>query len=423
MRKLIFLLLTLAVYAVFSPAQTICSSAAKSTSLYCTPIVALQQFSVTPSQTLNVPIPPAFTAVNAEIGTQITQLPSPSPASGFIFSFGTGGLTSKQDLGPIFSERAGTVGRQKLYVAFAYQFFEFDQISNISLKQIPVQFMACAYPTAAGCSPLIETSSRLDLKVHQFTSYLTFGLTNRVDVSVAIPVIDVRMGMSAGCTVCSQTQLPEPNQDAFVLSFNPNQAARSSTGIGDVIFRGKALVVKGEQAGVSLGVDLRVPSGDELNFRGSGTFGVRPFAAVDYRTKILSPHATIGYQINRDSILASQTDIPAHLPNSLTYTAGFDVSVIRPLGLSVDLLGQTFFDSQKVFEAPRAPLNHPDTACTQGASGALCEHETLNTNSLAMGAKYSPTRNFIITGDLLVQLDHNGLHYKPSPMVGISYTF
>ena len=423
MRKLVIFILSLAVTCVAGTAQTICSTASKATSLYCTPILPLQQFGVIPSQPLSIPVPPAFTALNAEIGTQITQLTTPSPASGVIISFGSGGLGSERDLGPIFSDRAGTIGRHRLYVAFAYQFFEFDQINNIPLKQIPVQFAACAYPTATGCTPFIETSSRLDLKLNEFTSYLTFGLANRLDVSVAIPFVNVRMAMAAGCSVCSQTQLAEPGVAAFDLFFIPNQAARSSTGIGDVTLRAKVLIVKGERAGFSVGSDFRLPTGDDFNLEGSGTFGAKPFAAFDYRTRILSPHATIGFQANGSSILASQNSASAHLPNSLTYAPGVDVRLARSLSATVDLLGQSFFHSQKAFEAPRAPLNHPDTACQTGVQATQCEYETLTTNGLALGAKFNPTHTLIISGNVLVKLDHNGLHYKPSPMAGVSYTF
>jgi hypothetical protein len=396
--------------------QTICSSASKATTLYCTPIVALGNFSVVPSAPVSIPVPPAFSALNAEVGEQVTQLPTPSPASAVIFSFGPSGFTSQRDLGPIFSERPGTIGKHKLGLAVAYQYFSFDQISNINLKQIPVQFTACSYPTATGCSQFIQTSSRLDLKVHQVTAYLTFGITSRIDVSAAIPILDVRMGMSAGCIVCTQTQ---PN--GYDLIFNPNQAARWSSGIGDVTFRGKALLIKDEKAELSAGVDVRAPSGDEVNFRGSGTTGVRPFAAFDYRTHFIVPHANIGYLRNGNSILAAQTNVPQHLPDSLTYTAGVDLNATRRFGMNVDLLGQTFFSAQRVFEATRQPLNTPDTACTNIVSA--CQYETLNTNSLAIGAKFNPAGNLIIAGDVLIKLDHNGLHYKPSPMIGISYAF
>jgi hypothetical protein len=95
----------------------------------------------------------------------------------------------------------------------------------------------------------------------------------------------------------------------------------------------------------------------------------------------------------------------------------------RSLSATVDLLGQSFFHSQKAFEAPRAPLNHPDTACQTGVQATQCEYETLTTNGLALGAKFNPTHTLIISGNVLVKLDHNGLHYKPSPMAGVSYTF
>ena len=44
---------------------------------------------------------------------------------------------------------------------------------------------------------IISTKNRIDLKVHQVTAVASFGLTSRLDVSVAIPIVDVRMGVSS----------------------------------------------------------------------------------------------------------------------------------------------------------------------------------------------------------------------------------
>jgi len=417
MRKLMFVLVILSANVTSSRAQTICSSAAKAQSLYCAPIATLQQFSVNEKASVSIPIPPAFTALNANIGTEITALPTPSPVSGFLFSFGPGGLRSERDLGPIFSERTGTVEEHKLYIGSSYQFFEFDKVNQVSLKQIPVQFGACTYGSETGCTPYIETSSRLDLKAHQFTTYATFGITTKLDASVAIPFTNVRMGMNAVCSVCAQTQ-----PGGVVLSFHPTDTVRSSTGIGDVIFRVKDAVWKGEASGLSVGADLRVPSGDELNLRGSGTTGLHPFGAFSYRRKYLSPHVNLGYQMNGSSILAAQTNTPKHLPNSLTYAGGVNVGVLRSLGLNLDVVGQTFFGQQNIFLGTVPPLNHPSTQCSY-TSNTKCDTETLNTNSVAIGGKYNPLRSLVISGSVLVKADNNALHYKPSPMLGASYTF
>ena len=47
----------------------------------------------------------------------------------------------------------------------------------------------------------MNSTNRINLKVHQFTFYATYGLTNRVDLSVAIPILDVRLGMSSQATI------------------------------------------------------------------------------------------------------------------------------------------------------------------------------------------------------------------------------
>jgi hypothetical protein len=377
--------------------------------------LAVENLHVVGGGTVTAGIPPGFSALSAALGAQIAQVPTPSPASGFLYSFGSSGLTRQQDLGPIFSERPGTVGRHKFYLEFAYQHFAFDQIDAVPLKQIPLQISGCE-PGAGGCGPFIQTQSRLDLRINQFTSFATFGLTSRIDVSVALPILNVRMGMQSTCSVCFQ---PQPN-GTTVLSFTPSFATGRVTGIGDVTFRAKATVLKGERAGFALGVDVRTPTGDENNFLGSGAVGVRPFAAFGYRTRRISPHANIGYVANGNSILASlDGTTPRQLPNSLTYNAGVDLGLFKRLNVTGELLGQTFFDADRVLLAPRPTCGN----CTTLVLDIARQTNTLNTNSFASGVKINPAGNFLIIADVLVKLDNNGLHYKPAPMIGISYTF
>jgi Putative MetA-pathway of phenol degradation len=387
--------------------QNICADAGKASTLYCTPILAVENLKVAGSGKIVSPaIPPGFSSLNAALGSQLGQVPTPSPASGFLFSFGASGLSRERDLGPIFSERPATVGRHKLYLEFTYQYFRFDQVDDVPLKQIPLQISGCV-PADPACGPFLETSSRLDLKVHQFTGYVTFGVTSRIDLSAAIPVLNVRMGMQSRCSVCTQQQ---PTGDT--LLFTPNTGSGSSSGIGDVTFRAKATALRGEHIGLALGLDVRMPTGDELNYRGSGSVGMRPFVAFGYRARI-SPHANIGYQANGDSILAS-TDgqTPRQLPNSLSYTAGADFGIIKSLSVTGDLLGQTFFNADRVVLGVR--VGHPDIAR---------QIQNFNTTSFAVGGKFNPAGNLLIAADVLFNLDNNGLHHRPAPMIGISYTF
>jgi hypothetical protein len=422
MRSLLALAIFLVVGVTCTPvmAQTVCSNTGSTNTLYCVPILAVQNLTVIGPPATPVPgVPPAFLSLTASLGAQVSQIPTPSPASGFTFVFGPNGLTRERDLGSIYSELPSTVGKHKLYLAFTYQYFQFDQIDSVPFKQIPVQISGCD-PSQPGCGNFIETNNRLSLTVNQFAGYATFGVTSRIDVSAVIPVLDVRMNMLSTCRICFQ-QLPSTSG---VLSFTPNSTTSSASGIGDVILRMKGTVYKGEKLGLAIGLDVRIPSGDAQNFLGSGAVGARPFAAFGYRAKV-SPHANIGYQMNANSILASTNGVnPLHLPNSLNYAAGVGFSLLKSLNLIGDFLGQTYFNANRVYLGVRGGqgLGNPDTACSP--NGTLpCQLSNFNTSTLSLGGKWNPFRNVLITGNVLIKLDHNGLHYKPSPMIGISYTF
>src|SRR5205085_436924 len=123
----------------------------------------------------------------------------------------------------------------------------------------------------------------------------------------------------------------------------------SAFGVGDVVIRGKFEAVKRERAGLAFGVFVHTPTGDELNFLGSGTTGVRPFVTFSYAGRV-SPHATVGYLRNGDSVLAGDvtTGTKAHLPDVLTYSAGVDASLNRRLSLAFDCLNQSLREAARI---------------------------------------------------------------------------
>src|SRR6185369_10447392 len=78
----------------------------------------------------------------------------------------------------------------------------------------------------------------------------------------------------------------------------------SASGIGDVIFRVKGNAWHGNRVGMSLGVDVRTPTGNARELLGSGAVGIKPFVAVSAAGKHFAPHINVGYQWNGKSILA-----------------------------------------------------------------------------------------------------------------------
>jgi hypothetical protein len=422
-------------------------------------------------------------ALNSSVGTELTSLRLASPTSGITFVFENGVLRrTTESYGPILGERAETIGRHRLFLAGTYQFFPFSTLDGIDLKRLPA-----VYNHSDGLNPngsprntqtdppspgdpgveleYIQTNNRIDMKVHQFTLYATYGLTNRIDVSVAIPILNVRLGVTSDATIV-RTLDPiqqgaalkaawQANPDTFPGNLYPSTGpalgcaptlagctgyfhyfdpaepatsltarftnAKTASGIGDVVLRAKATVFKRERTAVAVGTDVRIPSGDENNFLGAGAAGVKPFLSASYRARI-SPHANIGYEFNGSSILAGNVvkNTKASLPDQLFYSAGVDAGVTHRLTLAVDLLGQRFYDAPGVKIGPwedAVGTLHPDVAQT------IPIQRSFNTDDLALGAKYSPFGNWLVTGNIQVKLDDGGLRAKVVPLIGISYTF
>jgi len=442
-----------------------------------------------------------------DIGRQANLLPLASPSSGVVLVYDSSlktFVTSTDSLGPILGERAETIGRHRLFVGFSYQFFDFDKLDGVSLNNFPVvlthtddsgdnsipgQIVTCSIHTAAnlnGCGFVrdrIQTINSISLKVNQYTTYVTFGLTKRIEVSMVIPIENVRMSLSSQDTVIPGTSgfiTPVPGSpDATSLNQNvtntngapyffhlfkncPNTSPAgglsalapsclmhtfpdpafttsgssprdSASGIGDVVARVKWNAWEGEHLGFAAGLDVRFATGDALNYLGSGSYGFKPFAVVSYRARV-SPHALIGYEWNTDSITAGNltTGTKGSVPNDFVYTVGVDARITKWLTGDFDIVGQRFFGAETVsVTAQQFLANCGD--CTANPTPATVTANSLVTNpgnsynvtNASMGIKVLPISRlkFVITANVLVRLDDGGLGSKAVPLVGVGYTF
>src|SRR6202166_129205 len=92
----------------------------------------------------------SFGPINEAVGIQVSQLPIASPSSGITFTYDpalkTFAPSTEESLGPILGERAGTIGRNKLYVAFSFQYFNFNSIDGHDTSDLPAVFRHEAFP-------------------------------------------------------------------------------------------------------------------------------------------------------------------------------------------------------------------------------------------------------------------------------------
>jgi len=408
-------------------------------------------------------LPEALAPLNSSIGRQAAILPLASPSSGITFSFDavSKAFTSSNDsFGPILGERADTIGKSRMFVGFSYQHFQFDKLDGVSLDNLPTVYtqadtLATQINGGTVCSitstdpstslndcgfirDIITTQTSLEIKLHQYTSFFTYGLTNNIDVSMAVPIQNVRMGIRTDAKLidiskqgihqftANPPSCPNPCRQTSASNF------RTASGIGDVIFRVKGTVSKKEKSVTALGVDVRIPSGDPLNFLGSGAAGFKPFLIWSYHTRI-SPHAFVGYEVNGSSKIAGDITkgTKEKLPGQLAYSVGADAWITRNVSVAFDLLGDVVFQAQKLtpatFVEPQACTN---SNCTALVTTPAPTHPNLvstsasyNVVNSSVGAKFKPFENFLVTGNVMLRMNQGGLRANTVPLVGLSYTF
>src|SRR5262249_43135501 len=125
------------------------------------------------------------------------------------------------------------------------------------------------------------------------------------------------------------------------------QAGGSASGLGDMIVRVKAGVLREATRGLAAGVDFRMPTGGERNLLGSGAFGIRPFFAYSSSYRRLSPHVNFAYQWNGQSILAGnpETGAKGDVPDQVQWAAGADFGLTDKFSMTLDFLGRRSLDS------------------------------------------------------------------------------
>ena len=383
---------------------------------------------VTHSSHFNSGFESEFSQFATALTSQIVSLPLPPPASGFTYQFDTGlGVFTRTSttFGPIMSERYETLGAHRVSVGFAYQRLSFDTIEGIDLGSVPAVFTHDDAEQLGGREDVVTTTNAIDATVTRSALFLSYGVTNRLDVSVAVPFITADIVVTSDATIQRiGTTNPETH---FFRAFDDSVGSRRlftafghASGLGDLTLRLKQTIQKASSHGMALGVDLRLPTGDEKNLLGTGAAGVQPFLVWSGNYGAISPHLNGGYQWNGASVLGGSpgTGLAEDLPDVGTYSAGAVVEIHPRITAAVDLLGRYVIDSPRLraedFHALNSTLVFPNISFTSGSFNEL---------SAAAGVKLNLFGRLLLDANLLVQLNSPGLRDKMSPLIGVEYAF
>ncbi len=107
-------------------------------------------------------------------------------------------VRSTQSFGPILTDRAETIGRGRFAFGFNFQHFSFDQLEGVDLTNVPSVFTHDDFQLGGGRADVVTTANAIDVSVGQWTGALTYGLTDRLDVSLAVPIVQHELERDLG---------------------------------------------------------------------------------------------------------------------------------------------------------------------------------------------------------------------------------
>jgi hypothetical protein len=360
--------------------------------------------------------------------SQFVTVPLPSPASGFTYHFdpGTGVFQrSTQSFGPILTDRAETIGARRVSFGFASQRFTFDTAEGLDLAQVPAVFTHDNAQLLGGRQDVVTTVNAIQATVSQYTTFVTVGVTDRFDVSLAVPIVSNSLKVVSDATI-QRLGTTDPlthffrQSDGEVGNTRTFTAIGDASGLGDIIVRLKASAGSSKAGGTAFGVDLRMPTGDAMNLLGTGTTGVEPFVIFSTTFQRVSPHVNASYQWNGSSVLAGNpaTGESADFPDQAAYALGADISANDHLTLAFDVLGRYLINAERI--------NPQDFHALDGTSvfrNIGFTQDSFNELSGALGIKINLFDRLLLDANLLFALDNHGVRDKVTPLIGFEYSF
>jgi hypothetical protein len=366
------------------------------------------------------------------IGSNVANLPVSATSGGSTFRFEGGvPVRTSTSAGPIFGERAQTMGRGRVLAGITRTGATFATLRGVDLRNLGFTFThansdfeGCDEANGGGdCSLLgipqlenetISLNLALTLRLTVTSFLVTYGISDRVDLGVVLPVV------STSLLGQSEAQINPFGPPPAVHFFggtpdNPVLNAErfvqgSATGLGDVAARAKINLRESQPLSVAVLADVRFPTGSESDLLGSGSFGARGLAIVSARFGSFAPHANLGYayrggQFQNDAVLA---------------TAGFDQLMAPWATLAVDVVSE--------LQVGDSPLEVPEQVVIEAPYRRVITPTTIPSRrddlvNASLGIKLSTGAGITVIANGVWPLNRGGLRANVIWTLGGEYSF
>jgi hypothetical protein len=333
------------------------------------------------------------TLTNALLST-IATLPVSTSSSGFTYrlnpELGTVERAS-ETFGPFFVERALTSGAGQASMGFTFQFASFRSLDGHDLTD--GRFVTIATQCRDEPEPYDIETLTLNVQTRTATFFGNVGLSDRVDLGVAVPLVQLDISGTRTNTYRGQTR--------------PTKHAQAQTlGLADVAVRSKIRLTGNGPGAVAAGVEVRLPTGRERDLLGAGDMSVR-FQGL------------ASAESGRTSVHGNLTVGAGGIGREISYGGAVAVAATPQFTVVGELLTRRIAGMQRISEvvAPHPRLDLVDT------TRLMPDGEDQMTAFAVAGFKWNIGGTWLLHGHVLMPVTESGLTARFTPTIALDYSF
>jgi len=382
---------------------------------------------------------PSSSAENASVigfitdalGASVANIPTGSTSGAESFRFEAGvPVKTSTSAGPIFAERAQTLGRGRLLAGISRNSFRFATLRGVDMNNLDltfthqnVDFPGCDAQFGGDCSlmgvPVLENDVMdfklsMDLEVRVTSMYLTFGVADKFDFGLVVPVVQAEFRGQSDAEI---RPFGGPTAAHFFSGTTTNpvltahrESLGSASGLGDVAMRAKLNLHDSPKASFAFLVDGRFPTGSEKDLLGSGKFAGRALVIFNSQAGNFSPHVNAGYLYRAST---QQND-------AVLGTVGFDHLISDAVTLAADLVTELQVGDSKLTLPPIVNYESPFRRSVNPTNIPDMRDDIVNGS---FGFKLTPLNKTTIILNTLFPLNRGGMRPNLLYTVGLEYMF
>jgi hypothetical protein len=336
----------------------------------------------------------ASAALGQALLVSLTTLPTGASSAGFTYRFNPSLGTLERtttNFGPSFVERAVTSGKGRVAFGTTWQYASFTRLDDRRLRDEGLVTTANRFVDEADAFDVERLT--LALRSQIVTGSATVGVTDRLDVAVAVPFVWL--------------DLEGTRTDTYRgSSFLQAQAAATSSGFGDVALRAKYHFFDRGGARLAAAGEVVLPTGREEDLLGAGRGATRVMAVASFEREFVGVHANMGLGFGGVS-------------DEITYAAALTVAPAPRVTVAAEFTGRHLADIGRVSEIA-AP--HPLIA---GVETVRLSAGTLGMDVVNAGGsfKWNVGGAWLVRASVLMPGTSAGLTSRARTTVGIDYAF